>query len=245
MIENRRHFFTLQEILLMAALAALGGVCSSFVSNIRAALTAIAPPPIGMQPLAGIHVIWFIIAAGLIRKPGAATITGLLGGMVELLSGNPHGLIVVAYSGLGGAGVDAAWILLGGRNNVLTYSIAGGAGAATNVIVFAFTASLPANESLMTILLLMGGVAFASGVVLAGIPGNWLLHTLHRAGIARSPTSQLPIRGRRRTWAGIGAVGIVAALICAATYLKTAKANPQPTTDLQSTSDARANSVQP
>ena len=64
MSQQPRHFFSLHELLVIAALAALGGVSSAAVSNVRAALHALFPSPIGMQPLAGIHVLWFVIALG-------------------------------------------------------------------------------------------------------------------------------------------------------------------------------------
>ncbi len=175
---------------MMAALAALGGVCSAALSNIRAAVHAVVPSPIGMQPFAGIHVLWFVIAAGLVRKPGTATVTSLLAGAVELLSGNPHGLLVVIYSGLGGVGVDAIWLMLGGRDHPLTYLLAGGVGTATNVLVFVFAASLPTQGAVLTAVALLGVTAFVSGVLLAGLLGWWLLQALRRAGVAGASVPQ-------------------------------------------------------
>ncbi len=182
MTRQRSHYFSLHELLVMAALAALGGVSSAAVSNIRAALHAVLPSPIGIQPLAGIHVLWLVLAVGLVRKPGAATVTGLLAGTVELLSGNPHGLLVVAYGGLGGLGVDLAWLLLGRGHGLLTYMIAGGVGATTNVLVFVIAVSLPAEAATMVGAGLLAIVAFVSGAVLAGLLGWWLLQALRRAG---------------------------------------------------------------
>ena len=53
---THRHFFSLHELLIMAALAALGGVSSSLISNIRATVHAVVPSPIGMQFLAGLRM---------------------------------------------------------------------------------------------------------------------------------------------------------------------------------------------
>ena len=110
MSRERREFFTLHELLMMAALAALGGVTSSVVSLVRAAVHTLIVLPGGMQYLAGIHVLWLVLAIGLVRKPGAATVTALLKGSVELLSGNPHGLLVLLYSFFGGIAVDVVWV---------------------------------------------------------------------------------------------------------------------------------------
>lgn len=179
----RSTFFTLHELLVMVALAALGGVCSSALSNVRAAIHTVLPTPIGMQPLAGIHVLWCILALALVRKPGSATVTGLLAGSVEFLSGNPHGLFAVFLGLLAGAGADAVWLVLGRRPRLVTFVLAGGVGAATNVGVLAVSASLPGHGAVLGTLLLLGAVAFASGAVLAGLLGWWLLAALGRAGI--------------------------------------------------------------
>ena len=183
MNKQPRHFFSLHELLVMAALAALGGVSSSLVSIVGRVVHAAVGVPGGMQILAGLHVLWLILAVGLIRKPGAATATGILKGGVELLSGNPHGVLVLFYSALGGLSVDAVWLLLRRRTNAWTYMLAGGAGSASNVLIHKIVASLPGHGGVTAILVAMGVVAFASGAVLAGLLGYRLLETLHRAGV--------------------------------------------------------------
>lgn len=200
----------------MAALAALGGVSSSLISMIRAAASAVLAFPGGMQFLAGIHVLWPVLAAGLVQKPGAATITGLLAGAVELLSGNPHGLLVLLYAAMAGVSVDIVWIILAGLDHPLTYMLAGGVGAASNVLLAKYAASLADSPALLTILLLMAAAAFVSGTVLAGLLGWWLLRTLRRAGAVGPPREYLLLAGRKRAWAGAGAFFAAIVLIGAA-----------------------------
>lgn len=183
MSTNRKHFFSLHELLIIAALAALGGVSGAALSVIRAAVHSVVVVPGGMQFLAGVHVLWLVIALGLVRKPGAATMTGVLKGAVELLSGNPLGLLVLAYGVLAGLTVDAIWLLLGGRDHVVCYALAGGLGAASNVIVLKFAGSLPVKGVAGTGLAALAVVAFVSGVLLAGLLGWWLLKTLRIAGV--------------------------------------------------------------
>jgi ABC-type thiamin/hydroxymethylpyrimidine transport system permease subunit len=177
------HLFSLHEVLVMASLAALGGVSSALISLVRAAVHAFIVVPGGLQFLAGIHVLWLVLAVGLVRKPGAATITALLKGVVELLSGNPHGLLVLLYSALAGITVDIIWLLLGRRHHPVTYVLAGGAGAASNLLVLLFVASLPNHRGVLTGLSVLACAAFMSGSVLAGLLGWRLLTALHRAGV--------------------------------------------------------------
>ncbi len=174
----------------MAALAALGGVSSAALSIIRAAAHAVVALPGGMQFLAGIHVLWLVLAVGLIRKPGAATITGLLKGAVELFSGNPHGLLVLIISGMAGLSVDVIWLLLRGRKHQIVYMLAGAVGSASNVLVFAFAASLPGSDVVVAGVAGLVCVALVSGAVLAGMLGWWLQGALRRAGVM--PPSAAP-----------------------------------------------------
>lgn len=197
----------------MAALGALGGVSGSAVSLVRAAVHALVVLPGGMQFFGGIHVLWPVLAVGLIRKPGAATVTGLLQGAVELLSGNPHGLLVLAYAAMAGLGVDAAWILLGGRHRLTTFLLAGGVGASTNVLVLKFAASLPGQGAASTGLAILAGVAFISGVLLAGLLGWSLMKALHLAGVIGAQQDQGRLPWSRRIWLSVGAVGIGAVLV--------------------------------
>lgn len=219
MSESRRHFFTLHELLIMAALAALGGVSGSAVSLVGAAVHAAIGLPGGLQFMAGIHVLWLVLAVGLVRKPGAATVTALLKGTVELLTGNPHGLIVVLLSGLGGLTVDLAWVLAGRRDRLAVYMLAGGLGAASNLLVFKFMFSLPSNRAVNTGLWALAGVAFVSGALLAGLLGWSLMHALRRAGVAGQQRPTQAARPAIGAWVGGGVIGLIVLLLGAAIYL--------------------------
>ncbi len=228
MSQPPRQFFSLHELLVMAALAALGGVSGAAVSNIRAAMHSVIVIPVGAQPAAGVHVLWLVLAVGLVRKPGAATITGVLKGSVELLSGSPLGLPVMAYCVVAGVTVDLVWLLLARRHHVLTFILAGGAGTASNVLVLSCAASLNAKGQVSTALTTLAFVAFASGTLLAGVLGWWLLRTLHTAGVigtlGMSPAK--PTAGRR--WTDVGYSAAAVALTIAVIYLASSRADAPP-----------------
>ena len=213
-----RHYFSLHDLLVMAALAALGGVSGSAVSWIGTSVHAVTGIPGGLQFMAGIHVLWLVLAVGLVGKPGAASATGLLKGAVELLSGNPHGLIVVLMSGLGGLCVDLVWVLTGRRDRLVAYMLAGGLGAASNLLVFKFIYSLPAHRMVTLGLAALGAVAFVSGALLAGVLGWSLMGALARAGVTgpRRPAGAGP--AGMRIWLGAGALGVLALLLGTAVY---------------------------
>ncbi|MCP4594677.1 MAG: ECF transporter S component [bacterium] len=183
MSERRTHFFSLHDLLVMAVLAALGGAASAGMSLLREASHAIPGLGIVRQLLAGVHVLWLVLAIGLVRKPGAATVTGLLKGAVELQLGNPHGLLVLAYAGLAGVGVDLSWLLLGRRHHPVVYMVAGGVATASTIWVFKLLGLLPPGKAMLTVLLLLSGTGLVSGAVLAGLLGWWLLRALRRAGV--------------------------------------------------------------
>ncbi len=218
MTASRRPLFTLQEVLIVAALAALGGVSSSAVSWVGKALFVTTGLPGGLQFMAGIHVLWLVLAVGLVGKPGAGTLTGLLKGAVELLSGNPHGVLVLLMSGLGGLVVDAVWLWTGRRDRLLSYVLAGGCGAASNLLVFKVIYSLPSSRAVTLALLALAGVAFLSGALWAGLLGWSLMDALRRAGVA---AAQQPAGGRSlrtRVWVCLGLVGAVVFLIGTAVF---------------------------
>lgn len=197
----------------MAALAALGGVSSTAVSWIGASLRALTGLPGGLQFLAGIHVLWLVLAVGLVGKPGAGTVTGLLKGAVELFSGNSHGLLVFLLSGFGGVVVDLVWLVVRRRDRLLIYMLAGGLGAASNLLVFKFVFSLPSYRWVNLGLLLLAVVAFVSGVFLAGLLGWSLIQGLRRAGVVGT---QRPITNgcsNVHTWLRLGLVGLALAAI--------------------------------
>ncbi len=245
MTHERHHLFSLHDLLIIAALAALGGVSGSAISMIRAAAHAVIALPFGMQFLAGIHVLWFVLAVGLVRKPGAATITGLLAGTVELLTGNPHGLLVLMYGGLGGVGVDLVWLLLGGRHHPIVYMLAGGVGASANVLILKLVASLPTENTVVySGLILLTGVAFLSGVVLAGLLGWWLMRALRLAGalgaLNAASHHQSPQRHAR-----IIALSAFALLLVTAIYWGTERSDASAATGVQAPRAASDGSTHP
>ena len=182
---QRRSYFSTRDLLMMAALAALGGVVSTYVNAIGDVFQSVFGFAGTTQWAAGLHVLWLTLAVGLTRKQGAGTLTGILKGGVELLTGNTHGLLVVLLDLVAGLLVDLGFFPFRDKDSLLAYCLAGGLASASNVFVFQLFASVPADTLAYWAMLLVAGVAFLSGVLFAGVLSRGLLTALRRAGVVK------------------------------------------------------------
>jgi ABC-type thiamin/hydroxymethylpyrimidine transport system permease subunit len=142
-----------------------------------------------------LHVLWLTLAVGLTRKQGAGTITGLLKGGVELLTGNTHGLLVVLVDLVAGLLVDLGFLTSWKKDSLLGYCLSGGLAAASNVLVFQLFAALPADTLAYWALLVVAAVALLSGVLFGGVLSRALVAALRRAGVVKDMPA--PPRSRR------------------------------------------------
>lgn len=184
-MSRRQTYFSTRDLLMMAALAALGGVVSTYVNAIGDVVQSVLGFAGTTQWAAGLHVLWLTLAVGLTRKLGAGTVTGLLKGGVELLTGNTHGLLVVLVDVVAGLLVDLGFLPWRKRDSLIAYSLAGGLASASNVFVFQLFASVPTDTLAYGAILLVAGVAFLSGVLFAGVLGRGLLRALRQAGVVK------------------------------------------------------------
>ena len=206
---KRRYYFSTRDLLMMAALAALGGVVSTYINAVGDFFQSLFGFAGTTQWAAGLHVVWLVLAVGLTRKQGAGTITGILKGGVELLSGNTHGLLVVLVDIVAGVLVDVGFLPFRRKDSPLACGLAGGLAAASNVCVFQLFAALPADILAYGALALVGGVALVSGVLFGGLLALLLVRTLRRAGVVRDqPAAPLD---RRIYLALLGVAVLVAA----------------------------------
>ncbi len=100
--------YTTRDILIIAVLAAIGGVAKIFIAQGFVLVAAFGP--YGSAIWSALFFIWPIIAAFIVRKPGAATISMVLGGVIELLAGSPIGVIVLYSNLVEGLAADIAFL---------------------------------------------------------------------------------------------------------------------------------------
>lgn len=183
------YYLSTRDLVTIAVLSALGGALSTFVGYLGLLLNTTIGTPFGAgQFLSGLHVFWIILALGLVRKPGVATATGLLKGLVEFFTGSTHGLVVVLASLIQGVIVDIGFTAIKQRDSMPLYTIIGGISTASNVIVFQFF--FFSGAPLIFLLLLMI-LAFCSGIIFAGYFGHATTQLVLVSGIYRV-TSQTP-----------------------------------------------------
>ena len=190
-MKRTKTYFTTRDLLMMAALAALGGVVSTYVNAVGDFMQSIFGFAGTNQWAAGLHVLWLTLAVGLTRKQGAGTMTGILKGGVELLTGNTHGLMIVLVDVVAGLMVDLGFLPFRRKDSLAAYCVAGGLAAVSNVFVFQLFASVPADTLVYWAMLLVAGVALLSGVLFGGVLSRGLVNALRRAGWSRTqPQSQ-------------------------------------------------------
>lgn len=220
---SRSPHFSTRDLLIMAVLAALGGVTSTYVNAVSDAVHAALGIPGASQWAAGFHVLWIVLSMGILRKLGAGTITGVLKGVVELMSGNSHGVIILLVDLVAGLLVDFGFFIFNRKQRMLPYLVSGGLATASNVLVFQIFATLPQNILGLTAIIILFLVALASGLVFAGILPYLLVNALSKAGVVKIP--ERTIQKRKIGWWILLGVSIIA--VSTAVYLRINLQGPQ------------------
>lgn len=188
--------FTLRDLVLIALLSAVGGVLSTYIGYLGNLINRLFGVPFGAgQLIAGVHVLWSLLARAIIRKFGSGTLTGLIKGLVEFLSGGTHGIVIVLISVIEGLFVDVG-MSMSSRRSLGVMMLSGAIASATNVFVFQaiYFAGIP-----LTVILGMAGLAVISGAFFGGYLA-WDLHSLLRASNLVSSDSVVPQHRKKISW---------------------------------------------
>ncbi|MGO4835120.1 ECF transporter S component, partial [Rhizobiaceae sp. 2RAB30] len=125
---NDKFSWTLREILIVAVLGAVFGVL--YLAWVQVWLIAQAIfGPVTMDVVMGFWFIVSIIAAAIIRKPGAALVSELLAAATQILLGSPAGLLLLLTGLVQGAGAEAVFAATRWPGDRLPVRIAAGVGA--------------------------------------------------------------------------------------------------------------------
>jgi len=213
---STRSRFDLRDLVLIALLSAVGGVLSTYVGYLGNLINRLFGVPFGAgQLIAGVHVLWPLLARTIIRKFGSGTMTGLIKGLVEFLSGGTHGIVIVLISVIEGLFIDVGMSMTS-RRSLGVMMLSGAVASATNVFVFQaiYFANIPPS-----LLLGMAGLALVSGAFFGGYLA-WDLHDLlARSHLIRSVADPGTKRQRAHWWRHlITLLVVIAGLAGAVTY---------------------------
>lgn len=177
--------FTTLDIVLMALLAVANGVLTTYLAFVNKMLTALGGP-IATSTITGLYMIYGVLAIYIIRKPGAALITYLIGAIVQSFMGNSYGMASAFIAAICYAvAVEAVFAL--SRYRTWGYGSVVAASVAAVPLWFFFAAYMYGYlEWGLPVLTGALIVRCLSGAVLCGLVAKWLGDQLARTGLLRA-----------------------------------------------------------
>ncbi|QAS53541.1 ECF transporter S component [Halobacillus litoralis] len=167
-VSNSRKMkrLTTVDIVLIAILAIVNGVAMTYIAMLNQLLTAIGGPILTSITL-GLYSISGVLAAYIIRKPGVAFFTLTLAGVVQIISGNPNGLVSLIAATTDGLGVEIGFALFRYKRwDWLSTAVAGLLAVPLWFIVASFWFGY--YKWGITILLIAFVIRCVSGIILSG-----------------------------------------------------------------------------
>lgn len=172
--------YTTRDIMVMAVLIALGGIVKGYWGQARMIAEALGGFYTGVF-VAWMFYLWGILGVYFVRKPFSGTISMVLGGVVEILVGNPFGLPVLLFNFWEGLAPDIVYGAFGYKRHNIWLAMGSGVLASAFGLLygwyyFGFT-NLPLGTFIVYVVLAL------AGGVLAGIIATVLIKLLERVGI--------------------------------------------------------------
>lgn len=173
--------WTLRELLIVAVLGAVFGVL--YLGWVQIWLITQAMfGPVTMDVFMGFWFIVSMIAAAIIRKPGAALLSEFLAALMQLLLGSPAGLLLLVSGLVQGAGAEAVFAATRWRNYSLPVLMLAGVGAA--LASFAYTwIRFDYGALAPGLLVTMFVLRCLSGALLGGFLAHLVTEALHKTGV--------------------------------------------------------------
>lgn len=215
---KKDYYFSTRDLLFIAGFSAVGGIASTYINMIGDLFQSFLGFAGTTQWAAGLHIVWILLAVGIVNKNGTAVLVGVLKGVVELLSGNTHGVLVLIVDLVAGIIVELVFVLPALKNSTKNI-VAGGLAAASNVFVFQIFASVPADTLAYWSLVIVGGMAFLSGVVFGGLLSQLALKNLAKTGII---TPRIEEKKKTSRWIFLLA-GLLLCVVFVFVYLETSR----------------------
>lgn len=187
--------FTTMEIVLMAIIGVVFGIGGTPVVFVgRFFMTAMGE--LGWMGFAAI-LGWFylagVIGGFVVRKPGASTLTEVISGVAQILSGNPNGVIVLLTTFLQGFGSDFAYGIFGYKKfSPWVVALSGALAAPLGVWVDAYFFGVLNQGLWFNILAVV--IRIISGAVF-GLLGMAIFTAVAKSGVLRGTALDKAVRG--------------------------------------------------
>jgi energy-coupling factor transport system permease protein len=180
--------FTTLDLVLIAVLGVVFGILNTpFGILFQFLQTTFGPAG---QALFAPWAIGMVLTAAIVRKPGAALLGGLINGLFQLLSGNPAGVVNIAYGFALGIGVELGvllffyltrsrrWFPVGAA--LLGGGLACGFSYTVSAIVYQYASAG------VTVLILSWIAQAVAGAIESGLVAYILAEGLRRSGLLKS-----------------------------------------------------------
>jgi energy-coupling factor transport system substrate-specific component len=174
----------LREIVVLAVLAVVFAVIYLLFFSVGNVLFGIMGP-MGYEIIFGIWFIVSIIAAYIIRKPGAAFFSETIAATIEVLIGNFTGPILIIVGMIQGAGAEAAFAATKWKKYTIGVLMCAGMGSAVFSFIWGYFYSGYSAYSVGLVVSMLV-VRIISGALIAGVLGKWIGDALHKTGVLRS-----------------------------------------------------------
>ena len=102
--------FTTWDLVVIVIVGVVTGAINGLFSSAWGALFATGGPYLA-NTIGWVFWIGVLLAAFIVRKPGAALITGVIQGLVEMVAGTPFGLTALGWTTLQGLGVEVGFLI--------------------------------------------------------------------------------------------------------------------------------------
>jgi energy-coupling factor transport system substrate-specific component len=174
------NLWTQREIVVVAAIGVVFGVL--YLAWVQLWLVAQGViGPISLDIFFGFWCVASVIAAYVVRRPGAAFFAEVTAAIAEVATGNPAGLILLLTGVVQGAGAELPFAATRWKRYDLPILLASGASAAVFSFVYTWIRFGYGNLS-PGLLVAMFAIRVASGMILAGWLGWVLARALQKTG---------------------------------------------------------------
>jgi energy-coupling factor transport system substrate-specific component len=177
----RTYRYSTVDLLIMAVVAAIGAVVSALVINPLVRTLNLGSPFLAMWP-GSLHLLAIVLGGLLVRKPGAAMVTALMNGLLQMLFGNTAGALCLIYGVGNGVGAELGMALFRYKfkpaSAIITAGLATATGFAVDLIYW-FGNFAPQFKVLYIV------DAFFAGSVVCGLVSLGIMQALKRAGVTR------------------------------------------------------------